>query len=269
AAGEFDAVEMLGAAFPLSVFPDAMGIGKNGRENLLLYSDMIFNAFGPRNEIFQESTARAGPVVDWLLAQCSREGLASEGWGAEVYALADEAGLNEEAAGFIVRALLTAGLDTTVNAIGSSIVAFARHPAEWDKLVADPKRAARIIDEIIRWRTPIQHFFRTTSQATQLGGVDLPKDAKIILTYGGANHDPRQWDAPERFDLDRRVVDHLGLGHGTHRCVGQMVARLEIELLFTALANRVARFELTAEPAEAINNTLMGYKSVPVRAIAL
>ncbi|MEM7271416.1 MAG: cytochrome P450, partial [Pseudomonadota bacterium] len=68
AAGEFDAVAMLGAAFPLSVFPDAMGIGKEGRGNLLLYSDMIFNAFGPRNDIFQETAAKAGPVVDWLLA---------------------------------------------------------------------------------------------------------------------------------------------------------------------------------------------------------
>ena len=78
AAGEIDAATFLGAAFPLSVFPDAMGIGKEGRENLLLYSDMIFNAFGPRNDIFQETAAKAGPVVDWLLAQCSREALAPD-----------------------------------------------------------------------------------------------------------------------------------------------------------------------------------------------
>ena len=265
AAAEIDAAEMLGAAFPLSVFPDAMGIGKEGRENLLLYSDMIFNAFGPRNDIFEASTAKAGPVVDWLLSQCSRANLAPGGWGAEIYALAEEKGLSEDEAGFIVRALLTAGLDTTVHAITSAIVGFAEFPAEWDKVVADPKRAARLVDEIVRWRTPITYFYRTTSGLTTLGGADLPEGAKLMVHYGAANHDPAQWDAPERFDIDRRATDHLGLGHGVHRCAGQMVARLEIELIFAALAKRVRRFELTAPPVVALNNTLHGFSEAKVR----
>ena len=268
AAGEIDAATALGATFPLSVFPDAMGIGKEGRENLLLYSDMIFNAFGPRNEIFEDTAAKAGPVVEWLLTQCSRKALTPDGWGAEIYALSDQAGLSEDEAGVIVRALLTAGLDTTVSAITSGVVAFARHPAEWDKVVADPKRASRIIDEIIRWQTPIQLFFRTTSRAVELGGVELPKDAKIMVAYGAANRDPRVWDDPNRFDLDRRVTDHLALGHGVHRCVGQMVARLEVELIFAALAERVARFELTAPPVLGVNNALRGFASASVRLVA-
>lgn len=263
--GTFDAAEVIGASFPLSVFPDAMGISADGRENLLLYSDMIFNAFGPRNAIFEAATAKAGPVVEWLLSQCARDNLTPDGWGGEIYALSAERGLSEEEAGFIVRALLSAGLDTTVHAITSAIVGFAEYPDEWDKVVADPKRAGRLVDEIVRWRTPITYFYRTTSRACSLGGVDLPEGAKVMLHYGAANRDPAVWETAERFDIDRRAMDHLGLGHGVHRCAGQMVARLEIELIFAALARRVKRFELTAPPVAALNNTLHGFESAPVR----
>ena len=138
ARGRFDAVKELAEAFPLKVFPDAVGLDAEGRENLLPYGDMVFNGFGPLNARFQASTAPASTVVPWIMEKCSRAALAPDGLGAQIYQAVEAGEATEEEAALLVRSFLSAGLDTTVAAIGSALYLLATNPGEWRKLRADP-----------------------------------------------------------------------------------------------------------------------------------
>jgi 4-methoxybenzoate monooxygenase (O-demethylating) len=263
--GEIDAVHDLAESYPLEVFPDAIGLREEGRENLLPYGNMAFNAFGPRNELFEASFADARKVIGWIQAQCQREALAPDRIGAQVYAAADENSVSEEEAGLLVRSLLTAGLDTTIFGIGAALYCFAQFPEQWQALRTEPKMARGAFEEVIRYISPVQTFFRTTTCPVEVAGIGIPADQKVLLFLAAANRDPRQWDEPDRFDIGRRTLGHVGFGYGTHACVGQMVARLEAEILLTALARSVAAIELVGEPLWRLNNTLHGLDRLPVR----
>lgn len=263
--GEIDAVRDLAEAYPLSVFPDAIGLRTEGRENLLPYGNMAFNAFGPRNELFEESFANAQKVIGWIQAQCRREPLAPDGIGAQIYAAVDEGTVSEEEAGLLLRSLLTAGLDTTIFGIGAALYCFAQFPQQWQSLRASPQKARAAFEEVIRYISPVQTFFRTTTSPVEVAGVPIPADQKVLLFLAAANRDPRQWDEPDRFDISRKTLGHVGFGYGIHACVGQMVARLEAEILLTELAQSVASIDLVGEPVWRLNNTLHGLERLPVR----
>ena len=263
--GEFDAIQGLAEAFPLSVFPDAMGLTEKGRENLLPYGNMAFNAFGPRNELFEESFTHAQKVVSWISEQCRRDALDPNGIGSQVYASADENGLSEEEAGLLVRSLLTAGLDTTIFGIGAALYCFARFPDQWQALRQEPKRLRGAFEEVIRYVSPVQTFFRTTTLPVEVCGVSLPEGQKVLLFLAAANRDPRKWQEPDRFDISRKTLGHVGFGYGIHACVGQMVARLEAEVLLGELIKKVESIELMGAPAWRLNNTLHGLDHLPVQ----
>jgi cytochrome P450 len=265
AKGDVEAVHDLAEAFPLEVFPDAVGLRTEGRDNLLPYSTMVFNSFGPRNAIFQASTQAAEPVLTWIHAQCARGACAEQGFAADIWAAHDAGEISAEEAPILVRSLLTAGLDTTVNGFANAVWAFAAHPAEWQRLRIDRTLIKPAFDEVLRWESPVQTFFRTTTRAVEVAGVVLPEGAKALLFLGAANRDPRQWPEPEKFDVTRRPMGHVALGAGIHVCVGQLVARLEAEVLFEALADRVAVFELLEPPERKLNNTLRSLARLPVR----
>ena len=110
----------------------------------------------------------------------------------------------------------------------------------------------------------MQTFFRTTTAPVELGGISLPADAKILLFLAAANRDPRRWEQPERFDVSRRASGHVAFGAGIHMCVGQMLARLESEMVLAALLARFARIEIAGEPKRKLNNTLRQFASLPV-----
>ncbi|MFD6951440.1 cytochrome [Nocardiopsis sp. TSRI0078] len=262
---EFDAVAELSQAFPLRVFPDAVGLEKEGRDNLLPYGDHAFNAFGPPNELVARGAAHIGRLSAWVDGQCARERLAPGGFGAAIWEAADRGDITEEQAPLIVRSLLTAGVDTTVHALGAVLYAFATHPGQWRRLRRDPRLARVAFDEAVRWESPVQTFFRTATGDVGIGGATIPDGGKILMFLGAANRDPRRWEDPDAFDLSRDPSAHVGFGMGIHQCVGQHVARLEAESLLTALAERVEHIELAGEPRRHLNNTLRAWSSMPVR----
>jgi cytochrome P450 len=130
---------------------------------------------------------------------------------------------------------------------------------------ADPSLARNAFDEAIRLESPVQTFFRTAARTTTFGGVTIREGEKLLLFLAAANRDPRKWEHPDRFDVTRKVGGHVSFGVGIHRCVGEMLAKLEGEILFKALAKRIARFELTGEPTVKLNNTIHGYERIPLR----
>ncbi len=262
-----DAIKDIAEAYPLSVFPNAIGLGPNGLENLLPYGSMVFNAFGPRNKHFEAAMAEASKVVAWINAQCAREALSQDGIGATIWGAVDTGEITAEEAPLLVRSLLSAGLDTTIIGIGNALYAFAANPAQWQALRDNLALARPAFDEVLRWESPIQTFFRTTTKPVEIGGVSIPADAKILLFLASANRDPRKWDDPERFDISRRAIGHVAFGAGIHLCVGQMLARLEAEMIMTALATRVARIDIIGEPRRKLSNSLRQFASLPVELI--
>jgi 4-methoxybenzoate monooxygenase (O-demethylating) len=264
--GTFDAVTELAEVYPLRVFPDAVGLPAAGRENLLPYGALAFNAFGPDNELRRRALADAAPVQAWIQASCQREALAPGGFGAQIWAAADRGDITPEQAPMLVRSLLTAGVDTTVYGIANTMYALASNPDQWERLHAEPQLAKFAFDEALRWESPVQTFFRTTSREVQVPGAVIPEGSKVLLFLGSANRDPRHWgEDADRFDIRRPAGAHVAFGMGVHHCVGQPVARLEAELVLTALARRIRRIDLAGTPVPKLNNTLKGWASVPVR----
>jgi 4-methoxybenzoate monooxygenase (O-demethylating) len=264
---EFDGIGDLAEAYPLKVFPDAVGISEDGRENLLPYGNMVFNSFGPRNDLFDRAMANAGPVREWIMSKCSRAALAPGGLGMQIFGAVDAGELTEDEAGMLVRSFLSAGIDTTVYGLGNALYCFASNPAQWRILREHPNLIRGAFEEVLRFEAPVQTFFRTTTKDVEVGGVRLGDGEKVLLFLAAANRDPRRWDRPDSFDVQRRATGHMTFGTGIHGCVGQAVARLESEAIFAALAKRVASFEITGEPKRRLNNTLRGLDTLPLRIV--
>jgi 4-methoxybenzoate monooxygenase (O-demethylating) len=262
---EFDGIADLAEAYPLKVFPDAVGLAEDGRDNLLPYGSMVFNSFGPRNDLFDSAMANAGPVRDWIMSKCSRAALAPDGLGMQIFAAVDSGELTEAEAGMLVRSFLSAGIDTTVYGLGNALYCFARNPEQWTIVRENPKLIRGAFEEVLRFEAPVQTFFRTTTRDVEVGGVRMGDGEKVLLFLAAANRDPRRWDKPDAFDVTRRATGHMTFGTGIHGCVGQAVARLESEAILGALARRVVAFELTGEPELRLNNTLRGFDTLPLR----
>ena len=264
----FDAIADLAEVYPTKVFADAIGLPQEGRENLLPYGSMAFNAFGPRNWLFEEAMAGAGPVRQWIADKCERAALAPGSLGMQIHEAADAGELSPEEASLLVRSFLTAGIDTTVASLGATLWCFAAHPEQWRMLRENPGLVRPAFDEVLRFESPVQAFFRTTTQEIEVEGVRMGEGEKVLLLYGAANRDHRRWADPHVFDIARRPAGHLAFGVGIHGCVGQMVARLEAEAVLKALLPRAERLELAGAPVRRLNNTLRAFASVPVRVVA-
>ena len=264
---EIDVVATLAREYPLRVFPDAVGLGQEGRENLIPYGEMLFNLFGPRNELVEACLPRLAPISAWINGQCEREALSPGGFGEAIWKAADRGDITHDQAPIMVRSLLSAGVDTTVLGIQAVMMAFSTHTDQWARIVADPGLVRVAFDEAVRWVSPVQTFFRTATSDVSVGGMTIPNGEKVLLFYGAANRDPRRWEDPDVFDLDRDPSGHVGFGFGIHQCVGQHVARLEADCLLRALAARVRAIEPAGDAVAHPNNTLRGWEYLPVRLV--
>jgi cytochrome P450 len=264
ARGSFDAVADLAEAYPLSVFPDALGLKPEGREHLLPYAGLVFNAFGPPNELRQSAIARSAPHQAYIAAQCQRENLAPGGFGACIHGFVDKGDITDKEAPLLVRSLLSAGLDTTVYGIGAALYCLARCPDQMARLRADPTLARNAFEEAIRFESPVQTFFRTTTRAVDIGGLEVGEGEKVLMFLGAANRDPRRWAEPDSYDIARKTSGHVGFGAGIHMCVGQLVARLEGEAILAAIARKVASIEISGPIERRYNNTLRGLERLPI-----
>lgn len=268
AKGTIDAVADLAAVYPLRVFPDAVGLRQTGRENLLPYGALAFNGFGPHNHVLEEALAAAAPGMQWIMDSCQRENLSKIGFGADIWAAADRGEITPEQAPLVVRSLLSAGVDTTVYGISNMMYSMSVNPSQWELLHANPDLTKFAFDETLRWDSPVQTFFRTAVTESTVAGVDIPSDVKVLFFLGSANRDPRKWgpDA-DVYDISRDSSGHVAFGMGIHQCVGQPIARMELECIMTELAKRVKAVMPTEKPVPQLNNTLKGWSSVPVELI--
>ena len=152
-----------------------------------------------------------------------------------VRAHGDDTLSREEAVGFAAL-LLFAGTETTTNLIGNACWALLANPDERRALVAAPERVPAILEETLRWESPVQYVFRRATRPFERHGVEVPADATITLVLGAANRDPRHWgDDADTFRPDRSVAGHVGFGFGVHFCLGASLARHEAAAALDAL----------------------------------
>ena len=159
----------------------------------------------------------------------------------------------------------TAGHDTTSASTAGAMQALAQDPEQWAKVKADRSLLPGIVEEAIRWTTPVQHFMRTAAEDVELGGQQVKKGDWLMMNYVAANHDPAQFDDPRKFDAARSPNRHLAFGAGAHQCLGLHLARLEMRILFETLLDRIDTIELTGEPKRAVSSFVGGLKTLPLR----
>ncbi len=260
----FDGVRELSEEFPLQVFPETIGLKLEGREHLLTYANAVFNAFGPRNHIFEEGQRGAKDAIEWVMDACRRKNLLPGGWGMAVFEAADRGECDEAEAERLVRSFLSAGVDTTVNGIGHMLLAFATHPEALDQVRRERSLARSVFDESLRWDSTVQTFFRTTTRDVEVAEHLIPEGSKVLLFLSSANRDPRYWTQPDRFDPSRKNAGHVGFGFGIHQCLGQMVARQEAEVVLNALLAKIGSIQLAGPVKRRLNNTVHALHALPV-----
>lgn len=159
----------------------------------------------------------------------------------------------------------TAGHDTTSASTAGAMQALAHDPAQFARVRADRSLLPGIVEEAIRWTTPVQHFMRTAACDVELGGQSIKQGDWLMMNYVAANHDPAQFPEPRRFDASRSPNRHLAFGAGAHQCLGLHLARLEMRILFEALLDRVAAVEPAGEARRATSTFVGGLKNLPLK----
>jgi len=162
--------------------------------------------------------------------------------------------------------LIIGGNDTTRNSISGGVLAMNRWPEEFDKLKADRSKIPNAVAEIIRWQTPLAFMRRTTTQDTEIGGKLIPGGERVLMWYASGNRDETVFEHADRLDVDRKNArQHLSFGYGVHRCMGNRVAELQLNILWEQLLDRYSRIEVVGAPVRAISNFVRGYPELPVR----
>jgi cytochrome P450 len=158
----------------------------------------------------------------------------------------------------------TAGHDTTSSSTAGAMWALAQDPEQFAMLKADPSLIGQLIDEAIRWTSPVKHFMRNATADAEVGGHRIAKGDWLMLCYGSANRDEAVFDDPESFRVDRKPNRHVAFGYGGHLCLGQYLARMEMRILFEELLPRLESVELDGVPKMSAATFVNGPLRLPI-----
>jgi cytochrome P450 len=162
--------------------------------------------------------------------------------------------------------ILGAGNETTTNLIGNAVLSLLDHPDELAKVRADRASVPAVVEEVLRYDSPVQVVFRQTTQEVELEGGKLPAGATVLLLLGAANRDGRKFPEPDRFDVTRNPQDHVGFGYGIHYCLGAPLARLEGRIALEALLFACPPFTRVLKQVPRIAAFLVrGPRTLPLR----
>jgi len=159
----------------------------------------------------------------------------------------------------------TAGHDTTSNTTAGAMWAMLDNPDQLAKVKADPALIPGLIEESIRWVTPVKHFMRSATEDTELAGTKIAKGDWMMLCYPSGNRDEAVFTDPFKFDILRSPNKHVAFGYGAHVCLGQHLARMEMRIFWEELLPRLDEIALDGQPKNMEANFVCGPKTVPVR----
>jgi len=261
--GEVDFVTEVAAELPLQVIADLLGVPQEDRGKLFEWSNAMMSGEDPEYE--GQSEVASAEILGYAMAMAAdrlanpREDLVTQ----LVHADKDGRGLTEDEFGFFVIALTVAGNETTRNAMSHGMNAFLDHPGQWELWKSE--RPTTMVDEVIRWATPVNVFQRTALEDVEVGDVAVRKGQRVGLFYGAANFDPEVFEDPYAFDVRRDPNPHLAFGgHGAHYCIGANLARMEVGALFGALADVAPQIRRVAEPDRLRHSWINGIKHLQV-----
>ena len=273
-----DFVPLVAAPYPLHVVMQILGVPEEDEPKMLFLTQQMFG--GQDEDLSKSGMAEMTPeqisqIVFGAVAEFERyfEGLAAErrrnptGDVATILANAvidGEPISARDLAGYYI-IVAAAGHDTTSASTAGAMLALARDPEQFARVKADRSLVSGIVEEAIRWTSPVQHFMRTAAADAQFGDVTVKAGDWLMINYVAANHDPAQFPDPRRFDASREANRHIAFGAGAHQCLGLHLARLEMRLLFEALLDRIDAVELAGEPKRAKSTFVGGLKTLPIR----
>lgn len=262
ARGSFDAVDALARAFPLEVVADLIGFTGHVRDNMLRWGQAAMQVIGPMNQ----RTAESFPIAGELYAWCSgvaAEDLAPGSVGRGIVEAEARGDIPIGTAGRIIHQYLGAGVDTTIAAIGNTVALLASHPDQFGLVRQDPSLAPAVVNEVLRFWAPVHAWGRVVTRDTEIDGSTVPAGSQIAILFGAGNRDPRHYEDPDAFLVERNPLDHLSFGYGPHGCAGQGLARLEGRAVVTALARRVERL-VVGDAVRVPSNITRGIEALPV-----
>ena len=274
-AREFDAVADFAAPFPVEVISRMLGVPEGERQQIRHWLDISLHREpgqtdpSPENEqamleqgvYFHELTVekRRNPGDD-MLSRLTQV-MVDRGDGAET-------GLDDaEIAGF-ASLLGGAGAETVTKLVGNAVMLFWQHPGQWQKVVDDHEKIPRAVEEILRYWPPSQYQGRYSEEEREFEGGTVPTGYPVLLITGAATRDPRAFEHPDEFDIERQPGITIGFGHGVHSCLGAALARMESRIAIEELAMRWRRLEVDEAGLRRVQMAnVAGYSNVPVQAV--
>jgi cytochrome P450 len=275
--GTCDFVETLGLRYPLRVVLSLLGIPSGDEDRIMLFTQQFFNAQDPAiNRTGEEVPDSEATVLDLDLLRENQkyfyafiDKLRAEPCDTVASKIANgridgELISHWDAMSQIVAAV-TAGHDTTSTATANAVWALAERPELFERVRANPTLIPKLVDEAVRWASPLLNFMRTAAEDYEIRGQTVRKGDWIMLSYLSANRDEDVFDNPYEFSLERRENVQLGFGHGPHLCLGRHVALLEMKVLFEELFRRVTSLEMAGSPIRQRHASLSGINVLPIR----
>ena len=262
--GSGDFVVDVACELPLQAIAELLGVPQDHRGMLFQWSNQMIAYDDPEYQV-DPNTASLGLLQYAMEMADQRRGCPMNDIVTKlVQADMDGEALTSDEFGFFMIMLVVAGNETTRNAISHGMKAFLDHPDQWELYKRD--RSLTAADEIVRWATPVVAFQRTAMSDTELGGAAIHQGDRVGMFYSSANFDPDVFDHPERFDITRDPNPHVGFGGtGAHYCLGASLARLEINLIFNAIADHMPNIQQLAEPERLRSGWINGLKHYAVR----
>ncbi len=276
--GSCDFARDVAFLYPLHVIMEVIGVPETDEPRMLKLTQELFGSADPElnrtgTETYDAQTGVdtiQSVVMDFMMyfnamtedrRKTPREDLATVIANGEVHG--QPLGHLEAMSYYIIAA--TAGHDTTSSTTAAALWAMAENPEQFEKVKADRSLIPGLIEESIRWATPVKHFMRTATDDTELAGKKIAKGDWLFLSYPSGNRDETVFEDPFKFRVDRTPNKHVAFGYGAHVCLGQHLARMEMRILWEEFFKRVASVEMAGEPKRMAASFVCGPKSVPIR----
>jgi cholest-4-en-3-one 26-monooxygenase len=270
--GECDFVTDIAAELPLQAIAELLGVPHEDRHKMFDWSNRMVGAEDPEYQVSPEEAGLAAMELFTYaqeLADAKRKNPGNDIVSTLLEAEVEGHRLTDLDFNLFFMLLTVAGNETTRNAISHSMLALMEHPGERQKLLDDPTKINSAIEEFLRWASPVMSFRRTATCDTELGGQQIKEGDRVVMWHMSGNRDEDLFDKPYEFDIDRDPNLHLMQiafgGGGPHFCLGANLARLELDLIFNAIADTVPGIRLAGEPRRLRSAWLNGVKGLPVQ----